>query len=243
MRKSFISNTNFTRESKLNFLTKTHDLDNDYNQSDHVKIVRVSTILHHLLLNAAGKDTWSSLPIELVTYLVESSTIVSREDFTSYQCWNMFGKPVGWQFCPEKPYDEFINFPNVSLMINANRDKEGVIPMLKISHHFLNVTTISIIWLNGATKSLTSNFNYNTGRYILYYCEKQHVTHFGENLFGTSYMDSQFEFDSKFVSLQQENCSFFEKFPILKCNYEYEEKGLEELRKYFELFQKLLRGV
>lgn len=233
----------FTRNAALFIATKTRD------ENDEKKILRVSTILHHLSSRQyVSSAQWEFLPNELVRYLVDNSVEAKKErsDYT-YNSWNMFGLPVGWQIIKCRRMYTMTIF---SILVDAN-SREKDISHCDIHNHKSSITAVTIRHLNRAKitarlddmnviGSLTMTvisfvWNYTCMGDSIKKRARKRITDHKYREYSTYKSLHDFYFDS-FPELEDE-------YQLLQgCSESEANIDFNEVRKYFELFQQLLRG-
>jgi hypothetical protein len=221
-------------------------------EDNKTKILRVCAILFNLTSRQyAPAAQWKFLPNELVKYLVDNSLIIKKElyDFT-YNSWNMFGLPVGWQIikCCRKESPK--GFSILSILIDAScREKN-------ISHFIIDnrgplIRSISMRYFNDIVTTARICDNYVQGKLTmtLYFSVSNEergyrtITKWARKIIADGRSQKHFLYEPL-------DDYYFDSFPKLEENYHslsgYTESEADvdfnEVRKYFKLFQQLLCG-
>jgi hypothetical protein len=227
------------RAEALLFATKTRE------ETSEEKILRVSTILFHLTSRqSVAAVQWEFLPNELVRYLAENAVIVKKE-FLTYNTWNMFGLPVEWQIIKCRRVQEAEIF---SILIDASFREKGI-SHCEIYNTGTSIRAVTIQYLDNSLTSATIRDTCAPKLFAL-------------NLYSTVIVNGKhgsheivqhaqkFIVDKKFSNFISSEDFYRDSFPELddKCfvfGGQYTEAeanaDFDKIRKYFELFQQLLR--
>jgi hypothetical protein len=217
-------------------------------EDNEIKTLRVCAILFHLTSRQyASAGQWKFLPNELVLYLIENSLFIKKDlfDFT-YNSWNMFGLPVGWQIIKGRRTN---SIKNLSILIDANcREKD--ISHYEIFNRGLLIRAVSIRYIDGTiiTGRICDMFvpGALTLTIIFSIWEQEHDYRTTTKRARKIIADSR---SHKYFTYELLHDFYFDSFPKLEENYQLlrgytkseADADFEKIQKNFELCQQLLR--